>query len=234
MKFQSRRAIRCAMGTMILCLLGTTWARSQSAKAGTDQKPQMSEEAFKNIQVLRGIPVNEFMGTMGFFSASLSMNCTDCHVDGKRRQLGPVCRRHSAEADCAQDGFDGEPHQSGRLRRNAAGDLLHLPSRLPEARGHAESGRAIRALRLRTIRIEWRFFRGLPTSPAAAEQILDKYIQAVGGAQQLAKLTSFYREGNLRRVRHGFSKGPDRNFCQSSESANHDQSFAGRRRHDHL
>ena len=66
MKFQSRRAVLCAMGTMILCLLGTTWARSQSANAGTDQKPQMSEEAFKNIQVLRGIPVNEFMGTMGF------------------------------------------------------------------------------------------------------------------------------------------------------------------------
>jgi len=41
----------------------------------------MSEEAFKNIQVLRGIPVNEFMGTMGFFAASLGMNCTDCHVN---------------------------------------------------------------------------------------------------------------------------------------------------------
>ena len=81
MKFQSRRTIRCAVWTMVLCLLGTTGARSQSAKTGTDQKPQMSEEAFKNIQVLRGIPVNEFMGTMGFFAASLGMNCTDCHGD---------------------------------------------------------------------------------------------------------------------------------------------------------
>ncbi len=80
MKFQCRRAIRCAAGATLLCLLGTSWAHSQSAKAGTDQKPQMSEEAFKNIQVLRGIPVNELMGTMGFFAASLSMNCTDCHV----------------------------------------------------------------------------------------------------------------------------------------------------------
>src|SRR5579864_6491114 len=78
MKFESRRAIHCAMGTMVLCLLATPWARSQTAAA---QKPQMSEEAFKNIQVLRGIPVNEFMGTMGFFSASLGMNCTDCHIN---------------------------------------------------------------------------------------------------------------------------------------------------------
>ena len=73
MKLQFRRVILCALGIMTLCVLGTTWARSQSAKAGMDQKPQMSEEAFKNIQVLRGIPVNEFMATMGFFSASLSM-----------------------------------------------------------------------------------------------------------------------------------------------------------------
>jgi photosynthetic reaction center cytochrome c subunit len=40
----------------------------------------MAEDVFKNIQVLREIPVKEFMGAMGFFSASLSLNCTDCHV----------------------------------------------------------------------------------------------------------------------------------------------------------
>ena len=77
MKFQSRRTIRCAVGTVILCFLGTSWARRRSRKPGADQKPQMSEDAFKNIQVFRGIPVNEFMGTMGFFAASLGMNCTD-------------------------------------------------------------------------------------------------------------------------------------------------------------
>src|SRR5580698_9357797 len=43
-------------------------------------KQQMSEEAFKNIQVLKGIPVDEFMGTMGLFSAALNVCCGDCHV----------------------------------------------------------------------------------------------------------------------------------------------------------
>src|SRR5215472_16503468 len=80
MKLQSRRVILCAVGTMAICLLGVTSAPSQSANAGTAEKPQMSDQAFKNIQVLRGIPVNEFMNVMGFFSASLGMNCTDCHT----------------------------------------------------------------------------------------------------------------------------------------------------------
>ena len=41
---------------------------------------QMSESAFKNVTVLKGIPVDEFMGTMGLFAAALSFCCKDCHT----------------------------------------------------------------------------------------------------------------------------------------------------------
>src|SRR3954466_16379854 len=44
------------------------------------ERPPMAEEAFKNIQVLKGIPVDQFMGTMGFFASSTGLNCTDCHT----------------------------------------------------------------------------------------------------------------------------------------------------------
>src|SRR5262245_36302950 len=44
------------------------------------QKPLMAEEVFKNVQVLKGIPVNQFMETMGFFAASLGLNCVYCHT----------------------------------------------------------------------------------------------------------------------------------------------------------
>src|SRR5688572_12617678 len=50
-------------------------------QAGRDEKPPMAEDVFKNVQILKGIPVDEFMGTMAFFSAALGMNCTDCHVE---------------------------------------------------------------------------------------------------------------------------------------------------------
>src|SRR3989442_4763910 len=58
------------------CLLVVALANGQTAP---QEKPQMAEEVFKNIQVLRGLTVDEFMGTMGFIAASLSMNCIDCH-----------------------------------------------------------------------------------------------------------------------------------------------------------
>src|SRR5437867_4682890 len=49
-------------------------------QAGAQEKPLMAEDVFKNVQVLKGIPVNQFMETMGFFSASLGADCTFCHV----------------------------------------------------------------------------------------------------------------------------------------------------------
>src|ERR1700733_15337444 len=44
------------------------------------EKPLLAEQAFKNVKVLKGIPVGEFMDTMGFFAASLGLNCVFCHV----------------------------------------------------------------------------------------------------------------------------------------------------------
>src|SRR4051812_34307485 len=46
-----------------------------SATAG-----QMSQEVFKNVTALTNIPVDEFMQTMGVFSAALSMCCAECHT----------------------------------------------------------------------------------------------------------------------------------------------------------
>src|ERR1041384_6650136 len=40
----------------------------------------LAEQYFKNIQSLKGIPVDEFMDTMGMFAAATGMNCVDCHV----------------------------------------------------------------------------------------------------------------------------------------------------------
>src|SRR3979411_1024156 len=74
MKLPSKRL----MFAGVFAWLGSAFAQNQTQ---APSKPPMAEEVFKNIQVLKGIPVDEFMGTMGFFSASLGLNCTDCHVD---------------------------------------------------------------------------------------------------------------------------------------------------------
>jgi len=214
MKFQSRRATGCAMGTMILCLLATPWAHSQSAQAGAAQKPQMSEEVFKNVQVLRGIPVNEFMGTMGFFSASLGMNCIDCHV---KESAGNWARY-----------ADDTPLKQTARRMVLMENLIN----------RADFG----ATRLVTCYTCHRGFQRPAVTPslleeygpppavdpdlvevipessdstAAAGLILDKFIQALGGAQQLAKLTSFTAKGTYSGFDTDFHKVPTEIYAKA-------------------
>ena len=77
MRPSSTRVMFGGTGTIVACSLAVAFANGQ---AGQEPKPQMSDAVFKNVTVLKGIPVDEFMDTMGMFSAALSMNCTDCHT----------------------------------------------------------------------------------------------------------------------------------------------------------
>src|SRR5215510_14345040 len=80
MKFRSRPVVLGVMGAIIVSVLCVVLANAQAGQAGQQPRPQMAEEVFKNVQILKGIPVDEFMDTMGMFAAALSLNCIDCHT----------------------------------------------------------------------------------------------------------------------------------------------------------
>ncbi len=198
-----------AAATIAAFLIGIVSAGGQQApkskQPATPQKPLMAEQVFKNVQVLKGIPVDEFMGTMGFFAASLSLNCTDCHVK-------------AANDDWARYADDTPLKQTARkmvlmvrsLNQNSFGGTQTItcyschrtnnhPKEIPslteqygtpvedpnDAESHPES---------------------LTPNALTPDQILDKYIDAVGGAQNLAKLTSFVAKGTY----SGFDTSDDK------------------------
>src|SRR5580698_8398665 len=65
---------------LILAAGGVTavWLAA-APQAASQPKAQTSDEVFKNIQVLKGIPVDDFMGTMGIMSAAVGYDCSECH-----------------------------------------------------------------------------------------------------------------------------------------------------------
>ena len=152
----------------------------------------MAEEVFKNVQILKGIPVDQFMGTMGFFSASLGLNCTDCHTDKSggdwARYADENPRKQTARrmmqmvSSVNQMYFGGRQvvtcntcHR-GTTRPNVMPSLDLLYSSPPPE----EPGDPIQQA------------SGQP----AADQILDKYLRAVGAPEPVAALTSFTGKGN--------------------------------------
>src|SRR6266581_9051319 len=71
-----RRNILIAARIVLISLLSAAFASGQAAQ---QEKPPMADDVFKNIKVLKGLTVDQFMGTMGFIAAALSMNCSECH-----------------------------------------------------------------------------------------------------------------------------------------------------------
>jgi outer membrane lipoprotein-sorting protein len=147
---------------------------------------------FKNIQVLRGVPVTQFMATMGFFSASLGSNCTFCHVE-------------ESGGNWAKYADDNEQKQTARkmiLMMNAINQSYFGGKRALTCyschRG-GETPKLIPNLAEQYSSVPPsddpdEILEQAPDAPPA-DRILDKYIQALGGAQRLAGLTSIAAKG---------------------------------------
>lgn len=80
MKLGPKQLIAGLLGAVVLSLLGGSMMLAR-AQAVPSAKPLLAEDVFKNVQLLRGISVKEFMETMGFFAAATNSTCTVCHGD---------------------------------------------------------------------------------------------------------------------------------------------------------
>src|SRR5690348_7098964 len=198
MKLGSRPKLARAMATAVTCLLGVALAAAQvptAAQTNSTQKPVMAEDVLKNVQVLRGIPLDEFMGTMGFFAAALSLNCTDCHVkaalDNWERYADDTPRKQTARKMVLMVKAINQANFGGK--REVTCYTCHRSSNRPKITPSLAEQYGTPPLD-DPDEVE-STDQALPPGAPSAEQILDKYIQAVGGAQRVANLNSFVAKG---------------------------------------
>src|SRR5947208_13158280 len=191
MKLGSRPRGLGAMATIALWLLNTASAHGQATPA----KQLMSEQAFKNVTVLKGIPVDEFMDTMGFISASTNYNCTDCHVEPRVEGDWSVYAQETPRKATARrmilmvQNINRTDFGGARVvtcytcHRNLQGAPKITP-RLAEQYGEPPT--------LDPNEVE---ITRQATGAPSADQVFDKYLQAVGGAQKAAAVTSVVFKG---------------------------------------
>jgi hypothetical protein len=169
-----------------MCLLGTAAARSQTPP----DKPLMAAQVFKDVQVLKGISVSEFMTTMGFFSAAVGADCTGCHVPESGGSWAKYADDHpQKETARRMVQMTAAINQAYFGRRVITCYSCHRGARRPGMTPSLEDVYGAPLLREpEEIAVQ---ARGMPP----AEQILEKYIQALGGAARLAAMTSFTARG---------------------------------------
>ena len=182
-----RRRILGAAATFIVCLLSVVSARSQAGPA----QPQMAEAVFKNIQVLKGIPVDEFMDTMGMFAAATTKDCTGCHA--------PAILTESRDAFAISTPMIQRARQMIVMMNAINRTYFGGESRMTCYTCHSSTPTP---QRVPDLSIQY----GTPPSanpnamdlvelPGDADQIFARYIEALGGAQRLAGVTSFVATG---------------------------------------
>jgi hypothetical protein len=186
MKLWSRRGILAASGITVVVLIAVGFAVAQTI---SEEKPLLAEQAFKNVQALKGIPVDDFMETMGVMAASLDFDCSDCHVGAGTDQVdwaADTPRKVMARiminmvANINKNNFAGRQVVTcWTCHRNRDKPLVTPVMETIYGTVTIEPDDVIVAA------------DGMPS----AESILDKYIQAAGGAQRLAGLTSFVGKG---------------------------------------
>jgi len=155
-------------------------------------KTQNAGEAFKNVttSTLKGLTVSDFLGSMGVMAAALGYDCADCHI--------------AAGTDKVNWEFDTPKKKTARKmvemvavinKTNFAGVQMVTCWTCHHGRFMPSTTIGLDAL-YGTPNDERNDIVVPGEGQPPATQILDKYIQAVGGAQKLAGLTSYIATGS--------------------------------------
>ena len=175
------------VSTIALCVV----VLAANAQAQQAQRPQMAEEVFKNVQVLKGIPVDEFMDTMGMISASTGMNCVNCHASDSTTSwdkfaddtpLKETARKMLLMVNAInKDNFKGVRSVTCYTCHNGIQRPRVVPSLLMQYGTPLEDPNEVVVV---------------PNAGGPpANEIFEKYFQALGGRQKVAGLTSFTAKG---------------------------------------
>ena len=164
--------------------------------ANAQQKPLLAEDVFKNVQLLKGIPVKEFMNTMGFFSAATNLNCIDCHSPQNESLEGyaidtplkQTTRKMITMVETLNKAnFGGQRKVTCYTCHRATDRPEAIPSLLDQYGVPTDDPDRVEVIRGPQA--------AQTANKISADQILDKYIQAIGGTSALTKLMSFIAKG---------------------------------------
>src|SRR5271166_2243074 len=155
----------------------------------TTAGPKKAEEQFKNIQVLKGISADQLIPTMQFITASLGVECDFCHVQGafeKDDKKPKQTARKMMEMMFAinADNFDRKREVTCYSCHRGSTDPAATPVVMEEAKAGADVAK------------QNEFETKIVGGPSG-DELIDKYLRAVGGAAAIDKIKSRVMKGTV-------------------------------------
>jgi photosynthetic reaction center cytochrome c subunit len=164
-------------------------ASAQAANAPPQTKT--TEQAFKNIQVLKGLPADQLIPSMQFISASLGVECDYCHVqnafDKDDKKPKPIARKMIQMMFAInKDNFEGHREVTCNSCHGGSPHPAGIPAIGGEEARLTQHDHAVRSSSEGTD----------SGKPESADPIVEKYLAAVGGSEALQKISSRVEKGS--------------------------------------
>jgi hypothetical protein len=198
MKLGSKGTFLGAAAIAVLCLLGAA-AHAQTAP----DKVPLTDEVFKSVMLLKGIPVDTFFEAMGMFANSMGNDCTFCHTQAavfdKAKFAEQTPRILKARQMIVMMNAINKQYFGGQTRVTCF--TCHNGSDRPRSEPDL-------ALQYAEPVFDPNAREMVPDPRVTANQVFDKYIQVLGGADRLAKLTSYVAKGTYAGFDTDFDKIP--------------------------
>jgi hypothetical protein len=203
--------------TLFVCATSIALAAGQATPAASPAAaPQMSETFFKDIRVLKGIPVDEFIDTMGMFAAATSKDCTGCHspqiLDGKPEAFAietPMIQKARfmvGMMNTINRNFFGNQK---RVSCFTCHSNTSVPQNVPNM--GIQYGDPVDNAN------SMEFIVASGSNPSQIDGVFAKYLEALGGAQRLAAVSSFTATGTYAGWDTGLSEVPMEIYAKAPE-----------------
>ena len=177
------RLIRVPVSLLPLALFIGLPVRCQDQSAA----PKTAAQQFKNIQVLKDIPVEQLVPTMQFISGSLGVDCEFCHVEHAMDKDDKEEKKTARQMMTMQLALN-KNHFNNEIEVTCYSCHRGSPRPISTPVLSTEPSRALDSDRKANIQ-----FGNLPT----VDGILDRYLAAVGGADALHKIATRIQKGTI-------------------------------------
>jgi photosynthetic reaction center cytochrome c subunit len=183
--------LRLAFALSLAGVLMEGQAGPTSPATAATSKTKTTEEAYKNIQVLNGLSADQLIPAMQFITYSLGVECSFCHVEGtpeKDDKKPKQTARKMMQMMFAinQQNFEGKREVTCYSCHRGSSHPLATPIVAEEvtpavsakAQDEDEHG-------------------AVPSGMPQADQIFAKYVDALGGASAIEKLSTRIEKGTI-------------------------------------
>ena len=214
MLFRSGRTVLGAAAVAAVCVLGVSMAGGRAVSAQQPATPPVTEDVFPSVALLRGIPVDTFFETMGMFAAAMGNDCTFCHSTDAYFSAAafadPTPRIQRARQMLVMMNTINKTYFGGENRVTCF--TCHGGSDVPKEE-------PILSLQYGPP-VENPNDRDFPLyDRESADQVFDKYMAAIGGAERVAALSSFTATGTYSGFDTAFSEVPVEVYARAPNQA---------------